>query len=96
MDCPQLWAFLARLRQAHVPRDARAARGIVDCDQALPLLHGAGLLARDAQALLLHLTCATRRCGVLRQGSVRPALLPLQAIVSNSVYMQEKVNEVLL
>ncbi len=40
---------------AHVPGDALSSSCIVDGYEALPLLHSAGHLRWDAQALLLHL-----------------------------------------
>ncbi len=51
----QLGTARQGLLHAHVAGDAPGARGVVDGDQALPLLHGDGHLPRDAQPLLLHL-----------------------------------------
>ena len=56
MDADKLWAACFGLMHAHVPSDALGAGGIVDGYEALPLLHCAGNLRWDAQALLLDLS----------------------------------------
>ena len=55
MHADELGAARFGLMHAHVPGDALGAGSIVDGYEALPLLHCAGDLRRDAQALLLDL-----------------------------------------
>ncbi len=56
MDTHKLGAARFGLMHAHVPGDALGAGSIVDGNQALPLLHCAGDLRWNAQALLLDLS----------------------------------------
>ena len=56
MDADKLRAARFGFVHAHVAGDALCARGIVDGDEPLPLLHCAWHLSRDAQALLLDLS----------------------------------------
>ena len=59
MDADQLRAARFGLMHSHVAGDALCACCIVDGDEPLPLLHCAGHLSRDAQALLLDLSVET-------------------------------------
>ena len=56
MDADELRAARFGLMDTHVAGDALCARSIVDGYEPLPLLHRAGHLGRDAQALLLNLS----------------------------------------
>ena len=56
VDADELRAARFGFMHTHVPGDALCARSIVDGYEPLPLLHCAGHLSRDAQALLLDLS----------------------------------------
>ena len=81
MDADELRAARFGFMHAHVAGDALCTRSIVDGDEPLPLLHCAGHLSRDAQALLLDLSVeavqvqVNDRAGGWRAGSVLPCCL---------------------